>query len=265
MSNTSAYLYLNSDDRNNKPDPNTVDVNFNTNFRDNTARRLALSSYDFVTGFDNINSSNQVGYIDDGTTSYPLFIPTRVYDIFELRDELIIQLGLLGLGAWAITINQGSYDIIAPVPVKFLKNPLNQNGWDWIDMIGIEKETPLSLFHNGGILDIAYTNKIYITSPELCQFKTLGDEATNERVNNCIGVVYLNSNVNLGSEKIPLSPPTILPSHATRQIENLKWIMHRSASDIGTVSIIMLDDRGQRIPTEQGKNMRWSIELIVQD
>jgi len=258
-----GYLYLDSDDRDNKPNPDVTDVSFPVNFKGNTIEHIALSSYDFVVQIDNINERNQIAYIDDGTTTYPLLLATRTYDIFQLRDELITNLGLLGLGVWTITLFEGKFQIVAPVPVRWITNPVNPNGRDWADMIGIIKDVPLSLFHNGRLADLAYTNKIYITSQDINRFKTYSDESSSRRITNALGVVYVNSNLSLGNEKILLSPETVLGHHATRQIDNVKWISHRDMTDIGTIRIILLDDRGQTIPESQKGNLRWSIELSM--
>jgi hypothetical protein len=265
MDNIRGYLYLDSDDRDNKPNVDVTDVTFPVNFRGNAVQKLALSSYDFSIGFDNINESNQTAYVDDGGTTYVVTIPTRVYDRFDLRDELIIQLDLLGIGAWAISLDQSSFNIVAPVPVKFITNPVNPQGRDWVDMIGIAKESPLQIIHNGGIADITYTNKIYITSQDVHRFKTAADESSCRKVTDVLGVVYTNPNAYLGGSKDPTSPETVYSHRATREINVPKWIMHRKESDLGVIRIVLLDDRGNRIPNSQADKLRWSIEILVEN
>jgi len=258
-----GYLYLDSDDRDNKPNPDVVDITFPVNFRGNRVEHIALRSYDFVIQIDNINERNQTAYIDDGTTTYPVTLSIRTYDIFQLRDELITELGLLGLGVWAITLFEGKFQIVAPVPVTWITNPVSPKGRDWADMIGIIKEVPLSLFHNGGLADIAYTNKIYITSQDINRFKTYSDESSNRRITNALGVVYVNSNLSLGNEKVLLSPETVMGHHATRPIDVPKWIDHRDMTDIGIIRIILLDDRGETIPESQKGNLKYSLEIMM--
>lgn len=258
-----GYLYLDSDDRDNKPNPDVVDVTFPVDFKGNRVEHIALRSYDFVVQFDNINERNQTAYIDDGGTTYPVTITTRTYDIFQLRSELITELDLLGLGGWAITLFEGKFQIVAPVPVRWITNPVKPQGRDWADMVGIIKDVPLSLFHNGGLADIVYTNKIYITSQDISQFKTYSDESSSRRITSALGVVYVNSNLSLGNERIPISPETVIGHHATRPIDFPKWINHRDMSDIGVIRIILLDDRGETIPESQKGNLRWSLEIMM--
>jgi len=258
-----GYLYLDSDDRNNKPNPDTSDVTFPVKFKGNVINRIGLSSYDFAVAFDNINERNRTMYIDDGTTTYPVTLEIQIYNIDELRVEAKIVLDALGLGAWTITVRDGKFIVLAPVPIKFLTNPVNNSGRDWADMMGMEKETELKLSHLGGIADIVYTNKLYIIADEIHQYKSFSDESSSRRINNALGVVYLNENKNLGNEKVLLSPDAVYPHRATRQIQDMKWIKHRTRDDVGVVRILLLDDRGETIPDSQKDNMRWSLELMM--
>lgn len=263
--NISSYLYLDSDDRDNKPNPNVVDVTFPVNFRGNAVQKIALSSYDFSIALDNINELTQTCYVDDGTTTYPCTMPIGTYDIFQFRDEALLVLNALGLGVWTITYVNGQARIVAPVPVKFITNPVRPNGRDWADMYGLEKDTELTQFHNSGVVDLAYTNKLYITSQDVHRFKTMADESSVRRITDCLGVVYVNPNTQLGLETVPLSPEGVYPHRVTREINVPKYIMHRKESDLGVIRIIILDDRGERIPESQVSKMRWSLELLVEN
>lgn len=258
-----GYLYLDSDDRNNKPSSDASEITFPVKFKGNVINYVGLSSYDFVVAFDNINESNQIMYIDDGTTTYPVFLQRQIYDIDALATEAKVVLDALGLGAWTITVRDGKFVVLAPVPIKFLSNPVRPNGRDWADMIGMEKETELKLSHLGGVADIIYTNKLYVIADEIHQYKSFSDESSSRRLNNVLGVVYVNSNKNLGNENVTFSPDAVFPHHASSQIENIKWIKHRKKDDIGVISILILDDRGYRIPESQKKNLRWSLELMM--
>lgn len=263
MDNIHGYLYLDSDDRDNKPSNDVTDVTFPVNFRGNAVQKLALSSYDFSIALDNMNELTQTAYIDDGVTTYPVLVPTRTYDIFQLRDEILPLLDALGLGAWSITYSEGKVNIIAPVPVTFITNPVRPNGRDWADMWGLQKDTPLTQFHNGGVMDITYTNKLYITSQDVHRFKTAADESSSRRITDCLGVVYVNPNTQLGLETVPLSPEGVYPHRVTREINVPKFITHRKESDLGVIRIILLDDRGDRLPASQVDKLRWSLEILV--
>ena len=264
MCNFRGYILIDSDDRNNKPNSDASDITFNVNFRANIIDQIAMTAYDFIIAFDNINENNQIAYIDDGTATYPVLIPTRTYNLQDLAGQVKLELDAIGLGAWNVVLNQGKFDIVAPVAVQFLSNPVKPNGRDWADMIGMPKETGLITIFKGNIADITYTNKLYITCQDLHQYKTLTDESSNRRVNNVLAVVYVNENAYLGNENESLEPKAVYPHHATRDINNPKWIKHRIQSDIGVLRVVLLDDRGEQIPPSQRGNIRWFGELMIQ-
>ena len=266
MSKTSGYLYLDSDDRNNKPNPDTSDVTFNVSFRANNVIKLGLSSYDLVYCVNNINSKNNVAYIVDSITTHVVTLTLgKSYDYAELSSELLTQLNAMGIGAWTVTLLNGIFNLVAPVPVTFITNPINPNGRDWADMIGMTKDTPLKTVHNGGVSDITYTNKLYIICDKVHEFKTILDETSTQRFDDCLGVIYVNENENYLSAKSINSPNAIYPHHCTRDINNIKFIQHSRLSDLGSLRVYFLDDRGERLPAEETNKLRWSLELLIQD
>ena len=51
----------------------------------------------------------------------------------------------------------------------------------------------------------------------------------------------------------------------TYKPKSFKKSWNQNLTDIGVVSIVLLDDRGERLPTDQLDKLRWSIELMVKD
>jgi hypothetical protein len=252
-----SYLYFDSDDRENKELADVSNVTFRTNFRANDAKYLSLSSYDFVYAINNINENNRTAFIDTSIQTFQITLDTGNYNFTTLATQIQIQLVLAIVGT-TCTFSNGVYTITSPVPIRFITNPANPTGRDWGDMIGMTKDGVRSLTLIGGIPDISYTNKLYIICDTANRFKDKADESSCNRINNCLGVVYVNPDLFMESP-----PDTIIQHHATRQIFNLKWIKHRAQEDIGTVGIYLLDDRGQRLPSDQLNKLHWSIEVIV--
>lgn len=262
MSNTSALMYLDSDDRENKVDADVTNVSFVTNFRANQAVRLAMSSYDFVYAINNINNNNRTAFIDTAIQTFPVTLTNGNYNYAQLAVEIAIQLNTLGLGLFVVTFANGVYNITAPVPIRFITNPQRPNSRDWGDMITMTKSPPLrSTLLIGGIPDISYTNKLYVICDPAHRFKVMGDESTVQKLNNVLGVVYVNDSLQMAAP----DPSTINIHHATRDIHNTKWVMHRNNEDVGVMTILLLDDRGERLPSDQLNKLRWSIELMIQD
>lgn len=257
MNETLAYLYLDSDDRLNKELANVCDVTFRTNFRSNDARFIGLSSYDFVYSVNNINENNRRAFIDTSVQSFQITLDTGNYDYTQLATQIQTQLVLSIPGTTCVFTNR-VFTITSPTPIRFITNPLRVGGRDWGDMIGMTKEGARSLTLIGGIPDISYTNKIYIICDAASRFKDKADEASCERINNCLGVVYVNSNLSMANP-----PDTNIQHHATERIHNVKWISHKKFEDVGVVSILLLDDRGERFPIDQLNKLRWSIEVFV--
>ncbi len=255
-----SYLYLDSDDRLNKDDMDMTNVSFPINFRANASVYLALSSYDFVYAINNINNNNNIAFIDTSTQSFQITLPNGNYNYTDLATVIQTQLNIAIAGMTASFAN-GVYTITSPTAFRFLVNPFRPESRDWADMITMTKpSSPIrQLSWTGGIPDITYTNKIYITCEGINRFKDKADESSVNRINNCLGVVYVNSNLQMETP----TPDTFNQHHATRQIHSLKWIKHKSKFDLGPLSIVLLDDRGLNLPSDQLNKIRWSIEVLV--
>lgn len=259
MDSTQALLYLDSDDRiRNFYDIDTSDVSFNVNFKANSVKRIALASYDFSIDFDNINESNNIVVIDNGVSSFPIGLPIGKYTYSQLAAEIQISLNMAGLGAFTVSYLGGRFEITAPVPIKFLPNPFRPSGKDWADMISIKKTQFLETVFLGGVADISYTNKIYIVCDDMHRFKWVTDESSTQRLQNVLGVVYVN-------DSSKLDDSLILPKHATTRLPWLKWINHKLLTELGPVRVALRDDRGQPIPDSQKDKIKWSLELYVEE
>jgi hypothetical protein len=255
-----SYLYLDSDDRLNKDQMDMTNVSFPINFKANAAVYFALASYDFVYAINNINNNNNVAFIDTATQSFQITLPNGNYNYTALATIIQTQLNIAIPGMTA-TFANGVYTITSPVAFRFLVNVFYPESRDWADMITMTKpSSPIrQLAWTGGIPDISYTNKIYITCEGINRFKDKVDESTVNRINNCLGVVYVNPNLQMETP----SPDTLNQHHATDRPHTLKWIKHKSKYDLGPLSIVLLDDRGLPFPSDQLNKIRWSIEVIV--
>jgi hypothetical protein len=261
MDSTQALIFLDSDDRiKNSSAINNGDVAFPVNFKANTVKRMALASYDFMVNFDNINESNNRVVIEDTLlVSYVVTVPPGKYTHSALATAIDVALTATGLGAFTVTYNaDGRYSITAPVQIFFQENPFNPGGKDWADMIGIRKGSPFATVFDGGVADIAYTDKLYIVCDDVHRFKLVSDEASNQKLQNVLGVVYVNENSKLDDTLLD-------PKHATNRLPWLKWVKHKLLTELGPLSVSIRDDRGNRIADSQLANLRWSIEMYVEE
>ena len=259
MDSTQALLFLDSDDRiRGFDDIDTSDVSFDVNFKANSVKRIALASYDFAVDFDNINENNNIAVIDNGLSSFPIELTLGKYTYSQLATQIQTQLNAAGLGVFTVSYVNSRYEITAPIPIKFISNPFRPTGKDWADMISIKKTSQLSLSFVGGVADIAYTNKLYVVCDDAHRFKLVSDESSTQRLQNVLGVVYLNEDSNLNDT-------IIQPKHATERLPWLKWINHKLLTELGPVRIVIRDDRGLSIPPSQKDKFKWSLELYIEE
>lgn len=257
-----GVVYLNSDDnRNNLEDP--ADMTFYMRQTSQKIAYIGLASYDFMIGFQNINSNNNRAYFETSTQSYEVILNKGFYDYDGLRTELINQFNALGLGVWSISFTDNIYALIAPVPVKFIDNPANPDKRDFVDMIAIKKNTDLKASHIGGCADIAYTNKIYIMSNDIHSEANIRDSGSSGRISNCLGVVYTNPNKYMGNDKIITEVDR--PRRATERIQHIKWVARAVGDYLSVINIRLLDDRGlPLLRSDLGDgSINWSIELYI--
>lgn len=262
-----SYIYLDSHDRikNRSTSGDTSRADFSISFGSNNVNQIALSSYDVGYAIENINSNNNIAFIETATQTFSVTLTNNRYDYVKLKDEVQTQLTALGIGAFSVTFTDSLYAILAPEPFRFITNPINGGTTkDWADMMGMTKNQELSINAVGGIADIAYTNKLYIVCDEAHAYKTRTDQGTNRRLNNVLGVVYLNPDAQYGNDKLITSPAEVVDPHrATRQIENLKWVDFKSDGDLSRLSIEFLDDNGEKLPDNQRNKINWGLELIT--
>lgn len=238
-------------------------IRFEVNLQDDL-NAVALSSFDFTYGFCNVNSRNNTGYIDDGSTTYPVVFNNGFYDYETFRVEMKAKLDALGLGVFNITFTDNIYAITAPVPIKF-KNNFLTGGRDWVDMANFTKEMPLNVSHVGGTANIAYTDAIYIICEELHRRQTMNDANTRSNMSNVLGVVYINENRDMGSDKIV--EDINRPRHITTRMPILKWINKDPNNSIGVFTISLVDAQGLPLPLKADNcgSVSYIMELMVKN
>lgn len=256
-----GLIILNSFDKKNYEDEQNI--RFEVNLQDDL-NAVALSSFDFTYGFCNVNSRNNTAYIDDGATTYPVTLLNGFYDYPTFLTEMKTRLDALGLGAFGITFTDNIYAMLAPVPIQFKNNFLTA-GRDWVDMAGFTKETPLNVSHVGGTANIAYTDAIYIICEELHRRQTMNDANTRSTMSNVLGVVYVNENRDLGSDKI--AEDINRPRHITTRMKVLKWINKDPNNSVGVFTIRLVDAQGLPLPlkTDGCGSVGYTMELMVKN
>ena len=261
MEKTNGYIYLSSKDSADSALANKASIVYVNTISLIDSSKICLSSFDFLYYIDNINDLNNISYLDTGSQSYPILLSNGKYDYDELGTEVESKLNALGLGAFVVTFSDNKYVITSPVPVFFTTN-YRSSHTDFIDMMGILKNTSLNTTFTSLYVDIAYTNNIFICSDVIHSNKKLHDNNTTSRINNILGVIYVNANNSLGSDKITGSPIDITnPKHITERIHNLKWINQYETRDIGRIDINLYDDDGFLIPNYQFK---YTLELMIE-
>lgn len=264
--NPSGAIYISSNDRNPNYDYNNVTYQL-PNIQYLTS--VALISFDFIYGINNININNNIAYFQTSTQSFQVTLVTGDYDYVTLAAQVLVQLNALGLGAFTLTYANGLYTLTAPQPISFLTNPpnpLNPPGIagkrDWVDMLGFLKNTPLQSVFISGVPNIAYTDVIYILCDELHRRQTVRDTSSNGKVSSILGVVYVNKNEHMDAADV--NNNIVQPKHITDRIKVPKYTYMDLTYRINTVSIRLVDQQGNDLPPTTAGNgsCQYTLEII---
>ena len=250
-------IYLSSSDKTPQEDEQLIRYDLNLQDELNGA---ALSSFDFVYGFTNINTKTQRGYFETATQSYEVILDIGFYDYSQLQTEITAKLNALGLGVFTVTFTDNIYSLSSPVPIKFINNVLPV-GRDWIDMANFQKETVLKTSHIGGTANLAYTDAIYIICDELHKRQNIYDTTSNNNISNVLGVVYVNKNKEMLSDKV--IEDIMRPKHITDRLDPLKWINKDPLNSFSVMTIRLVDERGFDLPkrTDGCGSIKYILEL----
>ena len=214
----------------------------------NGIKKVGLCSYVFVDRIPNVNIANHVGVIDTGFTSYPVQIPDGNYTETDLATAVQTVLTGLGLGVFAVTWNGLKFTITSPIPITIKRNPITGGKRDIFDMMGIEKEQPLSNSNISKFLvNLNYSECFYILSRRLMRSRAKVDFNTNYVTSN-VGVVYRAEQTDKGINR-----------HEER-INNIKWISSVDIDNIDFIDIVIVDDEGFEIPVN---DFEYRLEFLT--
>lgn len=226
MSNTNGILYLNSVDAVMVNDKKN-NVKFN---RVNTLgiRKIGISSYNFNYGIDNINDYTRSGAFETSGQTFVVYLTNGQYTETQLATEVETKLSLLGLGSWIVTYSNNNFVITAPEPVAFIKNPVNGGYRDFFDMMGIVKKNNLLSQHSSeNIVNLAYTDSIYILSRALNESRTQIDY-NSSNISDHLCIIYLNDKTKI-----------------SERIDNVRFIDVAPLQSIDQIDILVYDDAGR--------------------
>lgn len=236
MSNIGAF-FLNSE----KGDiigANKSTVRFNQT-RLNGVQAVGLASYQITYDIKNVNVRNYKGVIETATQSFPVQIPESNYTGATLATALQIALVALGLGAFTVVFALDKFTITAPQAIKIATNPFNNGGSDFFDMMGLLKNQALTLTNtSNNIVNLVYTDALYIMSEQLNLTRSKVDYNTNNRTNN-VGVIYL--------------PSGDVPKKDYVFFSSIKYIPYTSNRTIDFIDITIVDDEGNLLPSNDFK------------
>src|SRR5579862_8815683 len=105
----SGLIYLSSDDKQSYEDVQSVKYSLISN---DPLATIALSSWDFVYGINNINSNNNTAVFVTSTQSYPVTLVNANYeDYASFMAQILTQLNTLGLGTFTISYTNNLYTL----------------------------------------------------------------------------------------------------------------------------------------------------------
>jgi hypothetical protein len=248
--NISGSLYVSSFDRNQQ----LYDYNNATYQIPNlqSLSSMALYSFDFVYGINNINVNNRTSYFVTSTQSFNPTLATGDYDYTSLATQVLAVLNGLGLGVFTLTFTNDIYTLTSPVPISFITNITGRR--DWVDMLGLVRNTPLQTVFVGGVANIAYTDAIFITCDELHRKQTVRDQSTSTagQISSVLGVVYVNKNERMS--KTDVLTHIVEPKHITDRIRVPKYTNMDLNYRINTITIRLLDQQGFDLPPTSAGN-----------
>lgn len=247
-------IYVSSRDR---PDNQDSDrATYRADIRADGINSIGLASYDFITQFDTINSTNATSYISTASQTVPITIPVGMYTYGGLAAAITTQLSGFPGGAIVCTWDGVRFEYTSIVPIRFLADPVLVGTKTWSIMTGVPhgEFLPLATVITGGLADINYTNALYITSNSVCKRQVIQDFGTNERLRNVLGVVYPYAGQTM-SESI------VVPIHTPADLANIKYINYDFGDPISQIDIEILDERGNPIPEDARGQMQFILEL----
>jgi len=252
-----SYFILDSNNKTSGTNPQAV-YTLNTDLRNVSS--IGLSAFNIVDNIKNVNELNEsTFYIDDGSTSYPVTIIQGWYNYIDLAAA--IQDGLNAtqiVGTpFVCTYDTTTHKFTITCSFAFtLKKLIGDR--TILDMIGIKADFPLSLtVSSSQIVDINYTNKIFICSSSLHEKKSISD-STNIRLTNILGIVYLIKDSIQQFDKSDVnSPKSIYPKIISERIENIKFINLINSGSIKSVDINLYDDSGKIMPNDIGYTLEF--------
>lgn len=256
--NVSGSLYISSFDRRSDEDYTNVTYKL-PNIQ--ALSGIALNSFDFVYGINNININTATAYMETALQSFEIILTNGNYSYATLLTEILLKLNALGVGVFVLTFTNDIYTLTAPVPVKFITN-LNNGRRDWVDMIGLQKNTILKSIHIGGVANIAYTDAIYISSDQIHERQTVRDNATNQRVGSILGIVYVNRNARMNAAEVLAQ--VVEPKHITERLHNPKMTYVDLNKRLNTINVRLLDQQGLDLPPTSNGNgsCQYTLELM---
>jgi hypothetical protein len=211
---------------------------------------VGLTDYEFVTQFNNINSSNFTAYLDDGAMSYPVTIAVGTYTGATLAAAVQVAVNTaIAPATTVITFIANKFTMVSSVPLKWLANP--QRDRDFAVMMGLVLDS-LTLSMAGGLANLVYTDKLFITSRALTNRANISDFSSSQQVTGILGVAYLYT-----------EQPTTEPVRTIRDITQIKYISTDPTNTIGVIDIVILDGRGLAIPDDQKNNFSYNITVAV--
>lgn len=266
---SSSYLILRSKDRSdtNSPNPNSVIITPSTSyFSQSSINSFVPESFQMLYDIPNINARNNVMVLDDGTTSYPITVAESFYDFNTLAAAILVQLNLLGLGAFAFTWNTATYrfNMTSPVPIRFTKYPPQIK--DLTAMVGFQHDTALSTSYIGGYADLCYTRDIYICSTALHRSKKVIDQCSDTRINDVLMIVtiYDSEEFKRSNALVATYDYLLNPRNVFHEPHNPKLIHYNINDSIPSIDIRLLDDQGEILYNPYGVvGNDWRLSLLI--
>ena len=265
-----SYFVLRSSDRNKSQNPLPNEIYFDgqaVGFTNSGIRTIEGESVNMFYDIPNINPRNNIIVIDNGVQSFPVEIPTGHYNYFSLAGSLSIVLNTLGLGLFSVSwdVPNNRFSIVAPIPIKITKYPLQRR--DLGAVMGFVYDQPLSLTVNGVASDLAYTRDIYIISDTMHRHKRNDDQSTSPFFSNILFVVPVYGNEQI--RRINPADPNgtdyfITPRNIYYDPSWTKQIAFNPQEQLSFASITLLDDQGEKLycrPDSEDVIFRLSLKL----
>jgi len=211
---------------------------------------IALTDYEIVSQFDNINDSNNVAYIDDGSQTFPINLTTGFYTGAALAAAVkaAVDIAVAPIVS-TITFTNDRFTQTSTAGLKWIPNPSGRS--DFADMMGLKTDA-LSVSIAGTLANLVYTDKLFIVSRALTNRAVINDFSSSNLVDGILGVAYINT-----------TTPTTAAMRTTREIHHLKPISTNPNDTITDFDIELLDGAGYEIPDDQKDNFSWNMTIAI--